>query len=56
MWACQKALHAISEMTALNQSQLIVKTRRGQAAVVYVAAVAETPQNTRLGRCLEEAE
>lgn len=36
MWACQKALHAISEMTALKQSQLMVKTRRGQRSAVGV--------------------
>lgn len=62
MWACQKALHAISEMTASNQSQLIVETRRGQVsvtllAVVHVASVAETPQmraSTNVRRKLDE--
>lgn len=36
MWACQKALHAISGMTALKQSQLVVQTRRGRRSVTVV--------------------
>lgn len=49
MWACQEALHAIWEMTALKQSQLMVKTRRGQRSVTLVTVlecgIADTPPN-----------